>query len=302
MKKSLKVFASLLAVAALLSVSCTNKKDVPSGEPAPAAQEDNAGLLTIDNQDNVPVIISGQEDDVDLESIEFMRGGAYSGKGRVPASKALAPGDPVYFGGTFTFKDGVYTLKGALAGTIKVDGNKLSINLGGKTYDNIQGSFTKTPAPSNNIEKALCVSWKITSLEASLEKPAAKHKWTGAEACNLKAIAEYINEKGGDLDADALKDYVIKSISISPAPKYTILVDFEKSGIAPVVGTWNAATISNGTFTYSMVTGMSGEFFQTNASGKFSFSADYKTVTLTVNIASTYDDLKGTVILTCTAI
>lgn len=293
-------FTTLFAIASLAIVACgpKNKENITPVDPAPAAQENNAGLMVFDPSGNEALTLSrtneqGQKEDVDVEELQLFRGGAFLGKGKVRPTKGELP--TVYFSGTYIKVGNTYKLTGDVTVEIEVKSNNtISVTVGGSTVT-VTGSYKPSTAPTSGIEKALCVSWKLTQVEAAIASPKVEHKWTGAAACDLKGIATYINQHGGNLKVDAFEDYVIKSIDVNADPK-TIVVSFEKEGVQPVVGQWSNLNINSGTFKYHLETEISGKLFKGDADGVITFNADYTEVNIALDVTS--NELNGKVILT----
>lgn len=305
----MKKVLTFLAIASLVAVSCGGNKnnpenEVPAGEPAPAIQEANAGTLQFDPNGNDALVIDFEKNNLKglkITELDFFRGGSYLGKGypSEPGAKAEIP--YVYFSGTFTMENGMYKLFGDAKFTLKIEGNKITATVGGKTVT-VNGSFTGSKAPTTTLEKALCVSWKLSSLEAVIASPSFKHKWTGAEACDLKGVAQYINEHSTTkLNEAAFEGYKIESINVNADPK-TIAVVFVKDGVEPdpdpIVGNWSNLNIQNGTFKYHLETQLQGKLFKGDAEGKIEFKSNYTQAIVTLDVTSTTNNLSGQVILT----
>lgn len=302
---------SLFAIASLAVVSCgpqnkENPHGTPTKDPAPVVNEANAGIITLDSEAGKDVVLSLKDKnnellEFNLLDVEFFRAGTFLGKGLIvslPPKSDIAlrksSGSKIYFSGTFSKTGSVYKLSGDVAAEIKVDGNNISVTFGGKTVT-VSGGFQQATPPANNFLKGLCVSWKITQLEAAITSPDVQHKFNNNDACNLKTIAHYINSKGGKLDENAFEDYVIASINVNADPK-TIVVNFEKKGVEPVVGQWSNLNITDGKFKYHLETQLSGKLFKGDADGVISFNDDYSVVTISLDVTS--NELNGKVILT----
>lgn len=292
---------SIFAIASLAVVSCgpQNKNNPTSTkDPAPAAQEANAGKMVFDPNGNDALILSRPDksdpnlkEDINVVELEFFRAGAFLGKA-LPIVKAVA--DPIYFSGTFSKVGNVYKLLGDIKVDLEVKGNgKVEATKEGGEKVTVTGSYTPSSAPTNNFEKGLCVSWTISQIEAAIDSPKVEHKWSGTDACDLKGIAAYINQHGGKLNLDAFEGYVIESIDVNASPK-TIVVNFK--GANPVVGEWSNLNISNGSFKYHLETQLSGKLFKGDADGTIQFNDDYSMVTISLDVTS--NELNGKVILT----
>ena len=291
MKKYL--ILSCIALAALWS--CGNKNSTePAGEPAAASQEAHAGVLEITSHD---LVVNLEYGDAIVSKIEFMRDGQYVGIAEHVAKAVL---NPQYFAGTFTFSEGMYHLSGSIKGTLKVD-NNAQITYTPSVGQTITsgGSFTPSTPPTNPVEKALFVSWKPTALQLAIDTPDVEHIFVGQEACQLGKIAKFINDNQDavDLDVEEYSKYVIKSISLSPAPEKTVAVSFENTQLDPVYGKWTNINFQTLSFSYEIESDLvSDDLFQTEADGSFSFSSDYSTITVTVKVDS--EELNGKIILT----
>lgn len=280
----------LAAAAALAVISCGNKGGV---EIAPARQESNAGVIKVTGKPVEASLKSGVK--IQIQKIEFMREGEYVGQG---VEVAKATGDTHYFSGTFTKVGDDFQLGGDFSGKINVNGNKITFSLTGEEPTTTDGGFTQTPPPTDPTEQALFVNWKISMLEVIIDKPSVKHKFTGADASNLGAIAKYINDNQSEvkLDLDLFNQYVISTISLSQAPEKTIKVSFADPKVEPIVGTWSGLNLTQQSFTYKLDAQLDGQLFTAEASGSFAFSNDYKTVTITLNVKS--DDMNGKISIT----
>jgi len=284
MKKIL--FAAAIAA---LAISCGKK----APEIAPAKQEAHAGTVEITGTPIQTQLKSGVH--VNITQIEFMRDGVYIGQGYEDV-KAETPIH--YFSGTFTVNGEEFILSGDFSCKIKVNGKDITFTLPGSEVTS-SGTFTETPPPTTDIEKALFVNWKISQLEVAIDRPSISHKFTGAQASNMGTIAEFVNanQKQVELDVETFQKYVISTISLSSK---SVVINFTDPQIEPITGKWlgSGISITNQTFKYKLNAEMDGKLFEAEASGSFTFSSDFNTVTITLNVES--NEMNGKIIITAT--
>ena len=322
--KKLFVFA---AIALATVVACSKGGDkTPAAEAPIAPQEDNACVVVIPKDAPVKLEIpiqqsSGEELDnkkVIVEEIEFMRGGVFVGFGVLAPNASAVPsirprttdGEKYYFSGTYTVdSNGAFILDGDIKCEITVNQEDDTISVkeeGQETPTEIPAEVTDTPAPQeNDVEKMLCLAWKVESIEAEVvlkpqgDKPLSiKHKFAGNEANNIGAIAKYINDQskeynlGFTLNQEYFDQYVIKYIGISGDPKYTVSVNFVKAGLEPLVAKWAWSSKEQKQFSYHVETSVSGEFFTADAVGSVDFAENGNQLIVSVSI--TAKDVSGT--------
>lgn len=282
----------IAAVAALAAISCGNGSKNNAEVPA-AKQEANAGVVNITGTPVETNLKSGVQ--IQIQKIEFMREGEYVGTG-IEVLKGTAPTH--YFSGTYTKSGDVFHLSGDFNGTVTVNGNQITFDPSDGDPTTTEGGFTQTPAPTNPLEQALFVNWKISVLEAVIERPSVKHKFTGKDASDLGAIAAFINANQSQvvLDMDVYSKYVISTISLSPAPEKTVKVSFADPQIEPIVGTWSGLDLTKQSFSYKLDADVDGTLFTAEANGSFAFSADFNTVTITLNVTS--EEMSGKIVIT----
>ena len=295
----MKKYLILSCIALATLWSCGNKNSTePAGEPAAASQEAHAGVLEITSHD---LVVNLEYGDAIVSKIEFMRDGQYVGIAEHVAKAVL---NPQYFAGTFTFSEGMYHLSGSIKGTLKVD-NNAQITYTPSVGQTITsgGSFTPSTPPTNPVEKALFVSWKPTALQLAIDTPDVEHIFVGQEACQLGKIAKFINDNQDavDLDVEEYSKYVIKSISLSPAPEKTVAVSFENTQLDPVYGKWTNINFQTLSFSYEIESDLvSDELFQATAGGSFNFDSSFNTLTVSIKVKS--DELDGVVVITAVRI
>lgn len=283
----------IAAVAVLAAISCGNGSKTTAEVPA-AKQEANAGVVKITGSPIQTQLKSGTE--IQIQKIEFMREGEYVGQG---VEVAKAGGNTHYFSGTYTKSGLVFHLTGDFNGTVTVDDNKITFKPEGGESSSTEGNFTQTPPPANPLEQALFVNWKITVLEAIIERPSVKHKFSGNDANNLGTIAKFINDNQNQvvLDLNVFNKYVIKTISLSPAPEKTVKISFANPEVEPIVGTWSGLDLTKQQFSYKLDAQLDDEqLFTAETNGSFEFSSDYKTVVITLNVSS--EQMKGQIVIT----
>ena len=291
----MKKYLILSCIALATLWSCGNKNGTePAGEPAAASQEAHAGVLEITSHD---LVVNLEYGDAIVSKIEFMRDGQYVGIAEHVAKAVL---NPQYFAGTFTFSEGMYHLSGSIKGTLKVDNNaQITYTPPVGATITSGGSFTPSIPPTNSIEKALFVSWKPIKIQVEIEKPRMRTKFENEKARQLGEIAKFINDNQDlfELDEEEYSKYVIKSISLSPAPEKTVAVSFENTQLDPVYGKWTNINFDTLSFSYEIESDLvSDELFQTTAGGSFNFDGFYKTLTVSIRVKS--DELDGMVIVT----
>lgn len=286
MKKIL--FVAAIAAAA---ISCGNNKTAP--EVPAAKQEAHAGVVEITGTPVETRLQSGSS--ICIQKIEFMRDGQYVGqgyenlKGDVPTH---------YFSGTYTVNGEEFHLTGDFSCKIKVNGQEITFTLPSSSDPIVSsGSFTETPPPTTDAEKALFVNWKLTKLEVLIEKPSVKHKFSGEDASKLGVIADFINKNQSEveLDLETFNKYVISTISLSPK---SVVVNFTNPAIEPIVGTWlgSGIDITKQTFKYKLDAEMDGKLFNAEATGSFAFDSSFTTVTITLNVES--NEMNGKIVIT----
>lgn len=284
MKKILYSVAAALAV-----VACGGKNNV---EVPAAKQEAHACVVEVTGTPVETRLPSGYT--IAIQKIEFMRDGYYLGQGiEILKSDASVH----YFSGTYTVSGEEYHLSGDFSGNVKIEDTNLTFKPAGEDPVVTSGTHTVTTPPTNPVEQALFVNWKIKSLEAVIDRPAVKHKFIGSDASDLGAIASYINEKQSQvqLDLETFSKYIISTICLSPN---SVMVNFTDQTIEPIIGNWQGSgiDITTQTFKYKLNAELDGKLFQTEASGSFAFNSDFTTVTITLEVES--EDLSGKIIIT----
>ena len=288
------LFVCLLGAMAVLA-SC-NKDKTPIVPAVP--QEQNAGVIVVSESAEAIVPLKGGMRIV-VERIEFMRGGSYVGSGyENPIVKSEEP-KKVYFSGSFEKASDGYHLSGDLEGVVSMADEEVEFNCGGESVV-VGGSFEPATPPETDIEKALCVSWRVVAIDVRLNNPNLAHKWTGDEACDLHGIAQYLKNHEFNINPDDYQGYFIDRVSLSPTPDGTVTVSFTQHGIQPVVGTWNWTDMSQQTVSYEILTEMKGHLFDGNASGSVAFEDGYNT--LKVSVAIRVNDHTGTAVVTANRI
>ncbi len=144
-----KVFVYVMGLAALLAISCNNKDNSTNPE-APATQE-LAQLI----QFSSPVEMGAYS----FQSIELTEASRYIAE--YTLSKTSAGASILY--GKYTYSNGTFNLDGL--GSMKVDGNKVSINpsvAGGSTIE-VQATVTRSSAKDQSAVNA-CRNWTISKI------------------------------------------------------------------------------------------------------------------------------------------
>lgn len=269
-----KVFALLTLFAAL--VSCGNKDNpaeevekIPTVAPAKEAQKAYKLTFTTPSQNVSVNVQTGTAQEVyAVKYLDFMPDGSYCGYTEGEPLKGTALRH--YFSGSYTTdSDGAYNLAGAIEGKLKiVNDNSFQFTPKGGTTPTVLTGSGAPNTPSTDLQNALCTKWKINQIEATIEQPSVKHTWTGTEASDVEAICKYINNKGGTIDLNKVKGYVVKNISLSPT---SVTVNFTSSAIEPIMGSWSFSNITDRKFHYDMSQTVSGEFISGTADGVIDF-------------------------------
>lgn len=281
----MKKFFSFAAICALL-ISCGNKDNAEVVVDNP--QADDAGLVVLtSNKPNVNV----GESVVQINSINHFSNGSYVAEGWIGGALMTKGAIEKTIVGRFIASEGVYTYKsGDLAGCVltRLPDNVFEFknNNGGKTSGG--GTFTPSAPVTDPVEVALTgAHWKLSSIDAKVKDKNILVNFNDKDGINpndVEKVAEYINKKGAKIPMEKVQGYYIKSISLNPAPANSIIVEFE-GNVKAIEGTWTP-NIKGKTFEYKLNANLDGQLFDAEASGKFDFENNYKTLVLTMNAKS----------------
>ncbi len=257
----MKKFFIYAAIAALVIpfVSCNNKIDYgndPQAKIEKAKYSDYAKKVTIK---------SGEAKDNGIQEIEFTDGGRYI----ITAIKAKANEDVQIKTGTYTFKDGVYTLDDGSTISFDSNGNfTLIFKQDGKDVT-VTGTYEQQPKISaTDFSRDIAHTWKISKIDISV---VAQGKNVGVvkDGSNIEQIGKDLIEQaktmGADvnIDTDKLKGYNVKTITFTSS--HTLFIEFTE---AP---TFKASvnSISGYNFKYKLEVGVENDILNAEAECKF---------------------------------
>ena len=257
----MKKFFIYAAIAALVIpfVSCNNKIDYGDGPQAKiekAKYSDYAKKVTIK---------SGEAKDNGIQEIEFTDGGRYI----ITAIKAKANEDVQIKTGTYTFKDGVYTLDDGSTISFDSNGNfTLKFKKDGKDVT-VTGTFEQQPKiSSTDFSRDIAHTWKISKIDISV---VAQGKNVGVvkDGSNIEQIGKDLIEQAKtmganvNIDTDKLKGYNVKTITFTSS--HTLFIEFTG---AP---TFKASVdgISGYNFKYKLEVGVENDILNAEAECKF---------------------------------
>ncbi len=263
MKKVLLFCAA--AAALVLSASC-NKGGSDSGSavvlPAAKYTAEAKKLLLDKNSSSNPGI----------EFIEFTESGRYIIchqtvlQGAPTAVKAETPVS--FLHGTYTVNNNVYTLKGAVEGTITITGNQVTINLG---KENVVVTYNEADKyPANDFYTTIARAWNVDKTDISVNFDGKSSVGVVKNGCDIPAILKELESKANvDLKDEDFAGYVVSEINFTMSK--TIEITFTGSPVRmPVAG---PITISeNGHLSYEL-TGSNGvEVLSGSATGNFNLN------------------------------
>lgn len=233
-----KVFVYAMGLAALLAVSCNNKDNSANPE-APATQE-WAQLIKFSE----PVQIGAYA----FQSVELTESSRYIAE--YVTSKASAGANILY--GKYTYANGTFTLDGL--GSLKIDGNQVTINpssAGGSPVQ-VPATITRSPAKDQTAVNA-CRNWSISKIIIGISgKTKDGNTVEGDKMFNkldLKEFADFAKRIGleiSDEDLEKISKYNVKEICMTSAGSFVV----EFASVDPFYGTFSLNG-SNFTFTLS---------------------------------------------------
>lgn len=189
-----KLLLSLAAISALL-ISC--QKSSP----------EDATFIKLDAPELQKQAVSIDfPNGAEYKSIELMEAGTYVIRKETVRSTSSLDG---YLYGSYTYENGVYTLSGDFQGTIKIEGNNITVN-----QEVIVAQEVKCSDENISDEyKQLCRAWevKITRASATLSDTKIDLDWNG---CDLNKILEDVAEKINHT-MELGEGYVLESVSFS---------------------------------------------------------------------------------------
>lgn len=291
--KLFKLF-TVAALAGALLVSCTkNDSKKPEQEPVPyetPAFAEVAAKVTFPSETSV-LTKSGEA----IKSIEFTE----AGYAIILKETVKADDGTNVFVTTYTFEAGVYKVLGF--GSVEIKGGKVTItqvaegsDAPADEYDGNADVTTGSGSGSSSLKEYFC-AWEIMTTNIKVDGPGIgfdKLFKDADQASDLKAIAQYVNEKKKVIDADEFDGYKVESITLTEAG--TIMVKFA-NGVSYV----GEFLLQSKTFTYEL--DIKGNFmFSAKANGTIDFDEETKICTLKVSGDFTYNNDKYTSVVTLT--
>lgn len=266
----MKKILSFAAVCALL-ISCGGKNNADAPIQDFSEGESAGGALFNEEKPTLPLT---SQTGLKLDSMELQGNETYLGIGEetVKGSKTIA-----VTGRFSTSQDGTINFTtGPLAGGKLIRNGNLFKFIFGTQEIVVNGTFTPTPVPTDPILVALCgAHWKFSSIKVTAPKYGIDVSFSdnghSIDPNDIEAIAQYVNEKADKevIPMSKVSGYKVKAISLSPAPKNTVCVEFENN-VDPIYGTWDPSAIKSGNFSYHMAATLDGQLFSADANGTFS--------------------------------
>ena len=275
-----KVFVFVMGLAALLAVSCNNKDN--STDPVAPATQELAQVLKFSN----PVQIGAYA----FQSIELTEASRYIAE--YTESKASAGASILY--GKYTYSNGTFNLDGL--GSLKVDGNKVTINPSVAGGSAVEAQATVThPSAKDQTALNACRNWTISKIIIGISgKTKDGNTVAGDKMFNkldFKEFADFAKRIGleiSDKDLEKITKYDVKEICMTSAGSF--VVDF--SAANPFYGAFNLNG-SNFTFTLSQ------DDFPVLSGGKISGTLSFSGNTCVIDAAASvvYNDVPYSVTL-----
>ena len=273
----------LLAVLAL-PFSCNKNNgandgsDVKMTEPATKSE---AAVVKFPVESAPEVLVKGNK--AKVKEIEFTEASRFILKYE-PETKAGEK--ETAFVGTYTVKDGVYTLSGI--GSVKVSGNNVTVTPLSGAAQTVSATVTATKTSSDIMSNA-ARTWKVNTVIVGLSggNVSIEKKFNG---CNLEEISNYAKSNGvpiSDEDMASLKGLSVSEIIVTGANTFVIR-------FANDVCYYGTCSISSSkSFSYKFAEG--NDLLNVSASGTIDFPANSK-CTLVLNTSATHNGTayKGT--------
>lgn len=290
MKKTLFV---LMAAMLVLPLGCKKNNGGESGKDVvmddPATKE-LAQVVSFNEPVEFPKI-------GEVKRIEFSEGSryimTYAEKEVVNYSAVKADDEKLHVKvGTFTFKDGVYTLSDA--GTIKIDGGGKTVNVTpeGGSEQSVGASVQPTTTGGNTVKANAARTWKLDEIRIKIaDKDASVSKSYGPD---LQAIAKDIKGKGVKISDDIIKDlagYTVKEIIITGSGSFVISF----TGAEAISGTCD---ISSTSFKYTLPESSNPIFSSGVATGTIEFGESSAVIAVDVVMNAGNDTYKASFTMT----
>lgn len=214
-----KIYYLLLAFALVLPFSCSKPGSDNSGSDEvkmtdPATKE-VATVITFP-ADKTPELVAKKER-VRVKKFEFTEASRYI-MTYEPATKAS---DEVVIVGTYTYKDGVYTLSGI--GSVKVSGNNVTVTPASGEAQSVTATVVPTKT-STDAQANASRTWKVNTVIVGLVggNVNVEKKFNG---CNLEEISNYAKANGvpfSDEEMNSFKGAVLNEIILTGASTFIL--------------------------------------------------------------------------------
>lgn len=214
-----KIYYLLLAFALVLPFSCSKPGSVDSGSDEvkmtdPATKE-VATVITFP-ADKTPELVAKKER-VRVKKFEFTEASRYIMTFE-PATKAS---DEEVLVGTYTYKDGVYTLSGI--GSVKVSGNNVTVTPASGEAQSVTATVVPTKT-STDAQANASRTWKVNTVIVGLVggNTNVEKKFNG---CNLEEISNYAKANGvpfSDEEMNSFKGAVLNEIILTGASTFIL--------------------------------------------------------------------------------
>ena len=284
----MKKFFYLFLVAALaLPFSCNKNDGTDEGGssevkmPEPATKSE-AAIVKFPVENAPEVLVKGNN--VKVKTIEFTEASRFI-LTYLPKETKADETETVLVG-TYTVKDGVYTLSGI--GSVKVSGNNVTITPASGQAQTVTATVTATKTNTDIMSNA-ARTWKVNTIIVGLSggNVSIEKKFNG---CNLEEIGNYAKSNGvpiSDEDMASLKGLSVSEIIVTGANTFVIR-------FANDVCYYGTCSISSSkSFSYKFAEG--NDLLNVSASGTIDFPANSK-CTLVLNTSATHNGTayKGT--------
>lgn len=214
-----KIYYLLLAFALVLPFSCSKPGSDDSGSDEvkmtdPATKE-VATVITFP-ADKTPELVAKKER-VRVKKFEFTEASRYIMTFE-PATKAS---DEEVLVGTYTYKDGVYTLSGI--GSVKVSGNNVTVTPASGEAQSVTATVVPTKT-STDAQANASRTWKVNTVIVGLVggNTNVEKKFNG---CNLEEISNYAKANGvpfSDEEMNSFKGAVLNEIILTGASTFIL--------------------------------------------------------------------------------
>ena len=214
-----KIYYLLLAFALVLPFSCSKPGSDNSGSDEvkmtdPATKE-VATVITFP-ADKTPELVAKKER-VRVKKFEFTEASRYIMTFE-PATKAS---DEEVLVGTYTYKDGVYTLSGICS--VKVSGNNVTVTPASGEAQSVTATVVPTKT-STDAQANASRTWKVNTVIVGLVggNTNVEKKFNG---CNLEEISNYAKANGvpfSDEEMNSFKGAVLNEIILTGASTFIL--------------------------------------------------------------------------------